>query len=99
MNYFKLNPHLHKADVSTRFLYHGSPIRINDNYMASGTFFSVDKNIARDYGRFIYSIELDEKLANIFHPDILREHLVSCRLIPMYMFNVEEICHQITEKL
>lgn len=58
--------------------------------MASGTFFTVDKNIARDYGKFIYSIELDEKLATIFHPDILREHLVSCRLIPMYMFNVEE---------
>jgi hypothetical protein len=87
---FKLNPHLHKTDVSTSFLYHGSPIRINDNNMASGTFFTVDKNIARDYGKFIYSIELDDKIATIFHPDILREHLVSCRLIPMYMFNVEE---------
>lgn len=85
-----LSSALHKTDVSTSVLYHGSPIRINDNNMASGTFFTVDKNIARDYGKFIYSIELDEKLATIFHPDILREHLVSCRLIPMYMFNVEE---------
>jgi hypothetical protein len=87
---FKLNPHLHKTDVSTSVLYHGSPIRIDDRYMASGTFFTVDKNIARDYGKFIYSIELDEKIASIFHPDSLREHLVSCRLIPMFMFNVQE---------
>jgi len=88
---FKLSPYLHESNVSVDFLYHGSHVLINDNDMASGTFFSIDKDIAMEYGSFIYSIELDDNLATIFKPDILGEHLINCRMIPIYKFNIEEI--------
>jgi hypothetical protein len=87
---FKLNPIFHKIDAITNVLYHGSPIMIDDMHMAAGTFFTIDKDIARDYGRFIYSFEIDEGTASIFYPDIFREHLISSCIIPMYMFNIEE---------
>jgi hypothetical protein len=39
-------------DVSTSILFHGSPIKINDRYMASETYFTEDIEIAKEYGKF-----------------------------------------------
>lgn len=77
-------------DVSTSILFHGSPIKINDMYMASETYFTEDIEIAKEYGKFIYSIEMDDKLRTIMQLDCFGEHYISIRLIPMYLFNVQE---------
>ena len=77
-------------DVSTSILFHGSPIKINDRYMASETYFTEDIEIAKEYGNFVYSIEMDDKLRTIMQLDCLGEHFISTRLIPMYLFNVQE---------
>ena len=50
-------------DVSTSILFHGSPIKINDRYMASETYFTEDIEIAKEYGNFVLLlINLDEHL-------------------------------------
>ena len=54
---FKMTIFAH--DPCARFLYHGSPVRINDRYMASETYFTEDFEIAKLFGRFIYTIEMD----------------------------------------
>jgi len=77
-------------DYSTSILFHGSPIKINDRYMASETYFTEDIEIAKGYGKFVYSIEMDDKLRTIMQLDCLGEHFISTRLIPMYLFNVQE---------
>jgi len=77
-------------DVSTSILFHGSPMKINDRYMASETYFTEDIEIAKEYGNFVYSIEMDDKLRTIMQLDCLGEHFINTRLIPMYLFNVQE---------
>lgn len=77
-------------DVCASILFHGSPIKINDRYMASETYFTEDIEIAKEYGKFVYSIEMDDKLRTIMQLDCLGEHFISTRLIPMYLFNVQE---------
>lgn len=77
-------------DVSGSILFHGSPIKINDRYIASETYFTEDIEIAKEYGKFVYSIEMDDKLRTIMQLDCLCEHFISTRLIPMYLFNVQE---------
>ena len=69
-------------------LYHGSPIIIKDVAMASCTFFSDDIDIARQYGKYIYSIEVDDKLLPMFCKDILNEHYITTGQIPFYMFDI-----------
>ena len=91
MGYFELNRYLHEGCIDMSVLYHGSPIKIDDNYMASGTFFTIDKNIAVEYGKYIYSIRLNDELATLFRPDGLKEHMVSCHLIPIYLFNIKNM--------
>jgi len=58
--------------------------------MASETYFTEDIEIAKEYGKFVYSIEMDDKLRTIFQLDCLGEHFISTRLIPIYLFNVQE---------
>ena len=70
-------------------LFHGSPVKINDMYMASETYFTEDIEIAKEYGKFVYSIEMDDRLKSIMQLDFLGEHFISTRLIPMYLFNLE----------
>lgn len=69
-------------------LYHGSPNEINDQSMATGTYFTDNINIAYEYGQYIYSIEVTERLKNHFTKDILNEHWISRGHIPLYMFDV-----------
>lgn len=78
-------------DPHARFLYHGSPIIINDRFLASETYFTEDIEIAKLFGRFIYAIEMDDKLRTIMQLDCLGEHFVSIRLIPIHLFTVQEI--------
>jgi len=59
--------------------------------MASETYFTEDIEIARMYGRYIYTIEMNDKLRTIMQLDCLGEHFVTNRLIPMYLFTVQEI--------
>jgi hypothetical protein len=54
------------------------------------TYFTEDVEIAKEYGKFVYSIEMDDKLRTIMQLDCLNEHYISTRLIPMYLFNVQE---------
>lgn len=77
-------------DVSTSILFHGSSIKIIDRYMASETYFTEDIEIAKEYGKFVYSIEMDDKLRTIMQLDCLGEHFISTRLIPLHLFNVQE---------
>ncbi len=70
-------------------LYHGSPIKIKDIGMATGTYFTEDIEVAKDHGKFIYSIQLDDKLRTLFSLDVLGEHWISHRLIPLYLFNIQ----------
>jgi len=84
------NNELDISNDSTSILFHGSPIKINDRYMASETYFTKDIEIAKGYGKFVYSIEMDDKLRTIMQLDCLGEHFISTRLIPMYLFNVQE---------
>ena len=58
--------------------------------MASETYFTEDIDIAKEYGNFVYSIEMDDKLRTIMQLDCLGEHFINTRLIPMYLFNVQE---------
>ena len=59
--------------------------------MASETYFTEDFEIAKLFGRFIYTIEMDDKLRTIMQLDCLGEHFVTNRLIPMHLFTVQEI--------
>ena len=77
-------------DVSTSILFHGSPTKINDRYMASETYFTEDIEVAKEYGKFIYSIEMDDKLRTIMQLDCLGEHFINIRLIPIYLLNIQE---------
>ena len=83
------NPPCFIHSVSNCVLYHGSPIKIKDIGMASGTYFTEDIEIAKEYGRFVYSIQLDDKLKTLFSLDILGEHWISHNLIPLYLFDVQ----------
>ena len=74
--------------VSTCILFHGSPVKINDMYMASETYFTEDIEIAKEYGNFVYSIEMDDKLRTIMQLDCFGEHYISTRLIPLHLFDV-----------
>ena len=71
-------------------IYHGSPIKINDNYFASETYFTDDLGVAKNYGKFVYSIEVDEKIKSIMELDCFKEHFISTRLIPTYLFTIKE---------
>jgi hypothetical protein len=84
----KTEPFLHRVDNCV--LYHGSQIKIKDIGMAAGTYFTEDIDIAKDYGRFVYSIQLDDKLKKYFHLDILGEHFISNTLIPLYLFELND---------
>jgi len=73
------NCFIHKPNCS--ILYHGSPIKIDDRYIATETYFTEDIEIAKDYGRFVYSIEMDDKLNTIMKLDCLGEHFINIRLL------------------
>lgn len=81
-------PFEHKLGLCN--IYHGSPIKINDRYMASETYFTEDIEIAKQYGKFVYSIELDDNLRTMFTLDCFGEHFISCRLIPIHLFKILE---------
>lgn len=71
------------------FLYHGSPIIIeNDRDMASSTYFSEDIKVAKEYGQYVYKIKIDEKIKGLFYRDIFKEHWISGGHIPLYMFDI-----------
>jgi hypothetical protein len=72
-------------------LYHGSPeLIINDRDMASNTYFTEDIEIAKDYGKYIYKIETDEKMIGLFTKDCMNEHWINRGHIPLYLFDVIE---------
>jgi hypothetical protein len=72
-------------------LYHGSPIKINDRHIATGTYFTDDINVAMDYGDFIYSIDFCEKIKSVMKLDCFKEHYINIRLIPIYLFEIQKI--------
>lgn len=69
-------------------LYHGSPTLINDDAMASETYFTDDIKVARSYGRYIYEIEVDSSCDQAFVLDSLEEHFISTCLLPMGLFRI-----------
>ena len=73
-------------------LYHGSPIIINDVAFCSETYFTDDIEVAKQYGNFIYEIDVDELHMGIFQKDFLYEHYISRCIIPMYKFKITDIC-------
>ena len=64
-------------------LYHGSPCVIDDFGLKSGTFFTDDILVARDYGKFVYRIILSGDELKILARDIMQEHWINRALIPM----------------
>lgn len=74
-----------------KILYHGTKNKINDRFFASETYFTDNIDIAKEYGNHIYSIDVDsdERLKYIFQKDILNEHYITNRLIPMYLFTLK----------
>ena len=76
-------------NVGNCILFHGSPVKINDIYMASETYFTEDIEVAKEYGNFVYSIEMDDRLRTIMQLDIIGEHWISTRLIPLNLFDVQ----------
>jgi hypothetical protein len=71
------------------FLYHGSPIIIeNDRDMASSTYFTNDMEVAKDYGRYVYKIEINARIEGLFTKDILNEHWIIRGHIPLYLFEI-----------
>jgi len=69
-------------------LYHGSPIEIKDIGMKAGTYFSKDIEVCKNYGNIIYKIEVEEKYLGLFELDCFKEHYISKRIIPFYMFEI-----------
>jgi len=77
--------------TNTKFLYHGSPVEINDVAMAAGTYFTDDMKIAQEYGSVVYWITLKKKHEGLFVLDELGEHFISRAAIPFSEFNVLKI--------
>ena len=69
-------------------LYHGGPIPINDTAFCSETYFTKDIDLARQYGQYIYKIDVDEYHMQAFQLDSLNEHYISRCLIPMKEFEL-----------
>jgi len=63
-------------------LYHGSPIVIKDTGLKSGTYFTDDIDVAKQYGEVIYKFVATEITIGLFVKDCFNEHWISCRLIP-----------------
>lgn len=77
-------------DNNTTTLYHGSPTLINDRFMSSETYFTDDLEVAKWYGKFVYSVELTAEQMTIMQKDCFDEHYISTRLIPLYLFTITE---------
>lgn len=86
----QLSSIFHNPNIEIKYIYHGSPILINDRFMASETYFTIDKNIAKEYGKYIYSIELTDTIRNSINVDNLGEHFITKCLIPIKLFTVSE---------
>lgn len=69
-------------------LYHGSPVRIKDIGMKSGTYFTDDLEVAKKYGNIVYQFITDENTINIFKKDCFNEHWISGNLIPFLYFDI-----------
>ena len=69
-------------------LFHGSPVVIDDNSMASGTWFTEDIEIAKYYGEFVYRLELPSEKMGILSKSF-EGHYVSHGHIPMGYFDIQ----------
>jgi hypothetical protein len=78
------------SEMRLKKIYHGSPIEINDIYIATGTYFTDDINVAMDYGNYIYSIDFCEKIKSVMKLDCFKEHYINIRLIPIYLFEIQK---------
>lgn len=77
-----LAPSQRSADL---VLYHGSPVKIDDRSMASGTWFTEDLSLAREYGEYVYRVELSGDQRSVVSHSF-EEHWVSHGHIPMDLF-------------
>ncbi|MGE4283738.1 MAG: hypothetical protein AB7G87_08455 [Clostridia bacterium] len=55
-------------------LYHGSQVLINDVAFCSETYFTDDIEVAKQYGNFIYEIDVSKDKIGAFEKDFLNEH-------------------------
>ena len=69
-------------------LYHGSQVLIDDVAFCSETYFTDDIEIAKQYGNFIYEIDVPENKMCAFQKDFLDEHYISSCLIPISEFKI-----------
>jgi hypothetical protein len=68
-------------------LFHGSPVVIDDNSMASGSWFTDDIEIAQDYGDVVYRLDLPPDKMGIMSKSF-EGHYVSHGHIPMGYFDI-----------
>ena len=70
-------------------LFHGSPVVIDDNSMASGSWFTDDIEIAQDYGDVVYRLDLPPDKMGIMSKSF-EGHYVSHGHIPMGYFDIQQ---------
>lgn len=56
--------------------------------MKSGTYFTNDLEVAKQYGNIVYQFKADEKTILLFYKDCFNEHFISSRIIPFYIFDI-----------
>lgn len=93
-NELGLSSIFHNPNIEIKFIYHGSPILINDRFMASETYFTINEEIAKEYGKYIYSIELTDTVKNSISVDNLGEHFITKCLIPIGLFTMKEVSNE-----
>lgn len=76
-------------NLSEDTVYHGSPTLITDHSMAAGTYFSPDIEVAKNYGAYIYSLDIPDRHEDLLKRDDLKEHLISRCAIPLCFFNLQ----------
>lgn len=81
---------LSTAPGSQSFFYHGSPCEINDVALASGTWLTDDIDLSREYGEFVYRVEVPEEHKSVIEGPNWEGHFVTRGHIPMGYLNLIE---------
>lgn len=68
---------------SQSVFYHGSPIKIDDVALASGTWLTDDVELAREYGKFVYRVEVPEEHKSVIDGPNWERHFVTRGHIPL----------------
>ena len=75
---------------SQSVFYHGSPVEIADVALASGTWLTADIELAREYGEFVYQVELPEEHRKIIDGPNWEGHFITRGHIPLGYLNLIE---------